>query len=65
MQKSLARLLAGWFMMFAGGCLMLESGLADARIIGRTAQVALALGGILLATVGVLIRRAATRRPQP
>lgn len=65
MRKPLARLLLGWLMMFAGGCLILESGLADVRTVGRTVQVALALAGVTLATMGVLLRRAATRRPQP
>ena len=64
MQKSLARLLLGWLMMFAGGCLILESGLANAQATGRIVPVVLALGGFTLATVGVLLRRSATRRPQ-
>jgi hypothetical protein len=65
MQKPLARLLLGWLMMFAGGCLMLESGLADVRVTGRIVPVVLALGGFTLAILGVLLRRAASRRPQP
>jgi hypothetical protein len=64
MQKPLARLIVGWLMMLGGGCLMLESGLVDLRTANRTVQALLALSGFALAVTGVILRRAATRRPQ-
>jgi len=64
MRRPLARLLVGWLMMFAGGCLMVESALADSRATGRIVPVLLAAGGFTLAVLGVILRRAATRRAQ-
>ena len=65
MQKPLARLLVGWVLMLAGGCLMLESGLVDLRTSNRTVQAILAVSGFALAVVGVVLRRGATKRTQP
>jgi len=64
MRRPLARLLIGWLMMFGGGCLMVESALADSRTTGRVVPVVLAVGGFTLAVLGVILRRAATRRSQ-
>jgi len=62
MQKPLVRLLAGWLLMLVGGCLLLESGLADARTSGRTLPAVEAVAGFGLAVGGVLLRRAALKR---
>ena len=65
MRKPLARLLVGWLMMLAGGCLMLESGLVNLHATGRTIQALLAMSGFAVAVVGVMLRRSATKRTQP
>ena len=65
MRTSLARLLLGWLLMLLGGCLMLESGLAEARTANRTLQTVEALGGFGLAVGGVILRRGAVKRAQP
>jgi len=65
MRKPLARLLVGWLSMLAGGCLMLESGLVDLRTTNRTVQAVEAVSGFGLAVVGVILRRAATKRTHP
>jgi len=62
MQKPLARLLLGWLLMLVGGCLLLESGLADNRNPNRTLPAVEAVAGFGLAVGGVILRRAAVKR---
>ena len=62
MPKSLARLLLGWVLMLAGGCLMLECGLAETRTPNRKIQALEAVAGFGLAVGGVILRRTAMKR---
>ena len=64
MRKPLARLLTGWLLLLAGCGLMLDSGLVDLRTANRVEQATQAMGGFVLAVVGVMLRRGAMRRSQ-
>lgn len=65
MRHPLARLLAGWLLMLAGGGLMLDSGLTDLRTSDRTLRGLQALVGLGLAGAGAFLRRSAVRPTRP